>query len=110
MKDILWYVFVGSRGGETRMKIVQSIAKHPKNAHELTKELAVDYSTVRHSLKVLEKNRLVCCGGGYGVKYDLTPEFKSMLREYDILVECYHTASNCTQRKWEKLLKREKEA
>lgn len=109
MRDILWYVFVGSRGGETRMSIVQAVAKRPMNANELAKRLGVDYSTVRHSLRVLEKNRIICCGGGYGVKYSLTPEFTAMLHEYDILIECYH-AENCTQRRWEKLLKAHKEA
>ena len=41
------------------MCIVESIMTKPKNPRELALELDMDYSTIRHSLRVLEKNRIV---------------------------------------------------
>ena len=90
MRSVLWYVFIGSRSGETRMRLVESIRRKAKNAHELKKELGVDYSTVTHSLKVLAKNRIVYTKeASYGAKYELTPEFMSMIKEYEALVMKY---------------------
>jgi predicted transcriptional regulator len=86
MRSVLWYVFIGSRGGDTRMRIVDSIMRKTKNANELTAELKLDYSTIRHSLRVLEKNRIVFMASqGYAARYQLTPEFESMAAEYAIL-------------------------
>lgn len=85
-RSVLWYVFVGSRGGETRMCIVDSLLRKCKNPRELALELKVDYSTVTHSLRVLEKNRIVFVPEKkYGAKYRPTPEFKAMRAEYEDL-------------------------
>ncbi len=82
-RGVLWYVFVGSRGGETRMCIVQSIMKRPQNPRELAKRFRLDYSTIRHSLRVLEKNRVVWVPEQkYGAKYEITPEFLGMQDEF----------------------------
>lgn len=92
---VLWYVFVGSRGGETRMCIIESLREKPKNPRELALELKMDYSTIRHSLRVLEKNRMVFTPEGkYGAKYQVTPEFIALAEEFEGLKE-YQT---CTKR------------
>lgn len=40
------------------------------NANELSKELSMDYKTIRHHLKVLSKNSLVSTmGEGYATMY-----------------------------------------
>lgn len=94
-RNVLWYVFVGSRGGETRMCIVDSLLERPKNARKLALELKMDYSTIRHSLRVLEKNRLVFVPEEkYGARYRITPEFEGMHEEYDKL----KTKRTCTKR------------
>lgn len=85
-KNVLWYVFVSSRGGETRMCIVDSLIEKPKNPRELAVELGMDYSTIRHSLRVLEKNRIVFTKQeGYGAKYRITPEFEGLLDQFEDL-------------------------
>jgi predicted transcriptional regulator len=108
MHGALWYVFLGSRGGETRSKIVSLLRDHPMNAHQLKKDLDVDYSTIRHNLRVLEKNRIVMVQKGYGAMYELTPEFETMLDDYDLLLGCQKDNKKCTRPKWEKLLKEKK--
>jgi predicted MarR family transcription regulator len=87
-KGPLWYVFVGSRGGDTRICIVESILAKPKNPRQIALELDVDYSTVTHSLRVLEKNRIVYTGKRkYGAPYMATPEFEAMRAEFERIRE-----------------------
>ena len=108
MHGVIWYAFLGSRGGETRMRIVELLRNHPYNAHQLKKELDVDYSTIRHNLRVMEKNRLVMVQKGYGAIYELTPEFESMLDDYDLLINSVKSEKKFSKPKWEKLLKEKK--
>jgi DNA-binding transcriptional ArsR family regulator len=67
---LLWWLFAGSVGGRTRMRVIFSIRDEPRNAQQLSTALALDYTTVRHHLKVLESNRLVLTEGDkYGKIY-----------------------------------------
>lgn len=59
MDDVLWYVLASSRGGHSRVRIVQALAERPRNANELATELDLDYTTVRHHLEVLCENNVV---------------------------------------------------
>ncbi|WP_052883110.1 ArsR/SmtB family transcription factor [Thermoproteus tenax] len=53
-----------------RLKILLALSRRPMNANQLSKELNVDYKTVRHHLEVLERNGLVeRVGEGYGAIY-----------------------------------------
>ena len=56
---ILWYVFATSKGGPTRIRIVDLLEKRPYNMHQISKELKLDYKTVQHHIKVLEENRVL---------------------------------------------------
>ena len=65
------------------MCIVDALIQKPQNARELALKLKMDYSTIRHSLRVLEKNRIVWSGDAkYAKKYCITPEFEGMMDEY----------------------------
>ncbi len=87
-RGVLWYVFVGSRGGDTRICLVELLLERPRNARELALALGVDYSTARHSLRVLEKNRIAFVPErGYGAKYLLTPEFMALRDEFERIRE-----------------------
>jgi DNA-binding transcriptional ArsR family regulator len=67
---LLWWLFAGSAGARTRALVLFSIRKEPRNAQQLSIALHVDYTTVRHHLKVLESNRLVLTEGDkYGKVY-----------------------------------------
>ncbi|MFQ5648267.1 MAG: ArsR/SmtB family transcription factor, partial [Candidatus Aenigmatarchaeota archaeon] len=56
---ILWYVFATTRGGPTRIRIVELLLKRPYNMHQISKELGLDYKTVQHHIKILEENKII---------------------------------------------------
>lgn len=67
---LLWWLFAGSAGARTRAMVLKSIREEPRNAQQLSLALKLDYTTVRHHLKVLESNRLVLTEGEkYGKVY-----------------------------------------
>ena len=70
VKRLLWWLLAGSVGGINRGRMLQELFKQPRNANDLSNVLSLDYKTVRHHLKVLEKNNLVTfTGSGYGQMY-----------------------------------------
>jgi DNA-binding transcriptional ArsR family regulator len=85
MKQLLWYLLAGTRGGETRCIIINHLKQKPSNAHQLTTALKLDYKTIRHHLDVLEKNRLIMAinKGEYGAVFFLTPEFDAHATVFD---------------------------
>jgi predicted transcriptional regulator len=69
-KRLLWFVFLGSRGGLNRLKIISTIKDSPSNINQLAKELSLDYKAIQHHIRVLEKNNLISkVGEKYGVAY-----------------------------------------
>ncbi|HHO57031.1 MAG TPA: ArsR family transcriptional regulator [Thermoplasmatales archaeon] len=85
VKKILWWLLAGTAGGINRGKILEELMRNPMNANELSKKLDMDYKTVRHHLKILEKNSLISSmGEGYGKMYfisELLEENISHFRE-----------------------------
>jgi predicted transcriptional regulator len=68
-KRLLWFVFVGSRGGLNRFKLVSVLREKPLNANQLAKELGLDYKAIQHHIGVLEKNNIIT---RLGEKYNVT--------------------------------------
>lgn len=85
MKNLLWYLIAGTKGGETRGKIVELLNKNPSNANKIAETLKLDYKTVRHHLKVLEKNNIITAvnKGNYGAVYFLSEIMKSNLQIFN---------------------------
>jgi DNA-binding transcriptional ArsR family regulator len=74
LKYLLGWLIAGTRGGATRAKIIQTLKETPQNANQLANQLGMDYRTIRHHLKVLEKNKMITTAGeGYGITYFLSP-------------------------------------
>lgn len=74
------YVFTGTCGGITRFKIIMLLLNNPYNAHQISQHLNIEYKSVQHHLRVLEKNNLVSSPGKkYGVQYNV-----SNLLEYNL--------------------------
>ena len=74
LKYLLGWLIAGTRGGATRAKIIETLKETPQNANQLANQLGMDYRTIRHHLKVLEKNKIITAAGeGYGVTYFLSP-------------------------------------
>lgn len=85
MRQLLWWIIGGSRGGRNRLRIVRSLEERPKNTNQLSESLNLNYRTVQHHLEVLEENNIVTTeGDNYGKMYFLSDR---MQRNLDILEE-----------------------
>ena len=84
MKNLVWYLIAGTRGGETRVSILLAIKKRPMNANQLATNLRLDYKTIQHHLKLLSDNRLLAPinKGKYGAVYFISEEMKSLWNEF----------------------------
>ena len=72
-RKLLLYLFTGTKGGHTRLKIVMNLEAKPMNTHQLSKEIGLDYKAIQHHMKVLEKNNLVTkVGEKYGAIFHLS--------------------------------------
>lgn len=62
----LYWIIAGTMGGSNRARIIKELLEKPQNTNQLSKKLKLDFKTVQHHLKVLEKNKLVMYKGGGG--------------------------------------------
>ncbi len=86
-KNLLWMVFANSRGGQNRIKIVLTLKKSSLNAHQLAKELRLNYRAIQHHITVLEKNNLVShVGEKYGTTYFLSTFLEVNMGIFDRIV------------------------
>jgi len=77
MEKVLWYLLVGTRGGENRARIIRALDDQPRNANQLAEHLDLDYNTVRYHLNMLiEHDVLETSGDDYGKMYFLTDQFQ----------------------------------
>jgi len=85
VKRLLWWILAGSAGGLNRGRIIELLFEKPRNANEISKVLNLDYKTVRHHIRVLEKNNLITSmGSDYGRVYfpsDLLEKHKEFFDE-----------------------------
>ena len=77
-KRMMVYIFVGSRGGQNRVRIVEMLRSEPSNPNRISEKLNLDYKTIQHHLKMLEQNSVLVASskGSYGAVYFLTPYFE----------------------------------
>ena len=72
-RKLLLYLFTGTKGGYSRLKIIMYLEARPFNTNQLAQELKMDYKAVQHHMRVLEKNNLVTrVGEKYGAIYHLS--------------------------------------
>jgi len=87
-KIVFWFLFVGSRGGTSRIRIISAIRKRPRNTNQLSTELGMDYKNIKHHLKILEGNNLVTkFGKNYGVIYCVSTLFENSELVFDEIVD-----------------------
>jgi DNA-binding transcriptional ArsR family regulator len=74
-RSLMWYLLRGTRGGPNRFRILEELRLSPANAHQLAAAVDLDYRTVRHHLKLLEKNGAIArpVGDAYAAPFELTP-------------------------------------
>jgi len=83
-KRLFWFLFVGSRGGLNRLKLVSAIKKNPLNANQLAKELGLDYKAIQHHIRVLEKNNIITkVGEKYGVTYFISNFLEANMESFN---------------------------
>ncbi len=88
LKYVLGWLIAGTRGGATRVRIIETLRETPQNANQLANQLGLDYRTIRHHLDVLEKNRLVTSAGeGYGKTYFLSSLLEENYSQFEEIVK-----------------------
>lgn len=93
MEKLLWWLITGKRGGINRARIIKKLNDMPHNPHQLSKELNLDYKTIRHHIRILEENNIIkSTGDSYSNLYFLT---ENMEENYEIFQEI-----------WEKIVKK----
>ena len=83
-RKLLFYLFTGTRGGFTRLRIIELLLKQPYNTHQLAQGLGLDYKAVQHHMRVLEKNNMVNkIGEKYGAIFHLSNFLEYNIRTLD---------------------------
>jgi DNA-binding transcriptional ArsR family regulator len=83
VKQILWWLIAGSRGGINRARIIMALEKRPYNANQLTQLFGIDYKTVRHHLDVLRKHHAITAQGEeYGTMYFLSDAMRTNFADF----------------------------
>ena len=86
-KALFWFLFAGTKGGQSRIKIILSLRDRPANNHQLAIQLGLDYKAIQHHLKVLEKENIVTkVGPRYGATYFLSTLFEDGEAVFDEIV------------------------
>ena len=87
-KALFWYLFVGSRGGPARVKIISRLRDIPSNTHQLSQDLGLEYKGIQHHLRILEKNNIITkFGGNYGATYTVSIFFEESESMFNEIVE-----------------------
>lgn len=85
---LLWWLFAGSAGAATRAQVLRAIRQEPRNAQQLSQALGLDYTTVRHHLKVLEQNHIVVTQGEtYGKLYFVSDSMEAHWDALEAILE-----------------------
>jgi DNA-binding transcriptional ArsR family regulator len=85
---LLWWLFAGSAGAATRATVLFAVREQPRNAQQLAELLQLDYTTVRHHLKVLEQNKiLITEGENYGKLYFVTEAMEASWPKLDEILK-----------------------
>jgi predicted transcriptional regulator len=86
-KRLLWFIFVGSKGGLNRIRLISCIRNKPLNANQLAKEMNLDYKAIQHHVKVLEKNNLITrVGDRYGATFFVSTFLEVNMPVFDEIV------------------------
>ena len=85
---LLWWLLGSSAGAPTRAAVLRALRAEPRNAQQLARALDLDYSTVRHHLRVLLANRLIeSTGAHYGQVYSVSATLDARWEELEHILE-----------------------
>lgn len=93
MKKIFQWVLLGTKGSKNRIRIIQKIKEKPYNINQLSKELNLNYRTVKHHLAKLKESKLV---ESYGEKYGKLYFLSDFMSEhYDEFLDSIKNMESC---------------
>jgi len=83
-KHLIYWLFVATRGGTNRGRIVGALREKPMNTNQLRKTLDLDFRTAKHHLGVLENNDLVITiGENYGKMYFVSKRLMDNMKIFE---------------------------
>ncbi|MEW6044254.1 MAG: ArsR family transcriptional regulator [Thermoproteota archaeon] len=86
-RRLLLYVFTATRGGYTRLQIINHLSERPRNTNQLAFEMGLDYKAIQHHLETLEKNNLVTrMGQKYGSTFYLSNYLEANILALDEVI------------------------
>ncbi len=86
-KRLLWFIFMGSKGGLNRIRFISLIRNKPLNANQIAKEMNLDYKAIQHHVGVLEKNNMITrVGDKYGATFFISTFLEVNLDVFDEIV------------------------
>ena len=87
VRRLLLYVFTATRGGHTRLQMINLLSERPMNTNQLALDMELDYKAVQHHLEVLAKNNLVTkLGEKYGATFHLSNYLEANILALDDVV------------------------
>lgn len=91
-KRLFQFLFLGSRGGSSRIKIIKVVIDSPLNTNQISKEVGLDFKAVQHHLKVLLKNNIVnTMGDKYNVVYFPSPLLDENMNAFNEIISKLET-------------------
>ncbi len=85
---LLWWLLGSSAGAPTRAAVLRALRREPRNAQQLATALGLDYTTVRHHLRVLLANHLVeTTGEHYGQVYSVSATLEARWADLEHILE-----------------------
>ena len=88
LERLLWWLFAGSTGAATRSEVLKAVREQPRNAQQLSQALGLDYTTVRHHLRVLLENHIVITAGdAYGKVYFVSDSMEAHWPALEVILE-----------------------
>ena len=85
---LFWHLFVGTRGGQNRVRIISQLRNKPSNKHQLSMDLELEYKGVEHHINTLEKNNLITkTGNNYGATYFVSQLFEEAEPMFNEIVD-----------------------
>ncbi len=83
LKRVLMLSIAGTRGGTVRLKILVILETKSRNINELSGMLELDYKSVQHHIRVLEKSGLVVHSGKkYANAYTFSPFLRAHIKVF----------------------------
>ena len=85
---LLWWLFAGSAGARTRSEVLKAVREQPRNAQQLSLALRLDYTTIRHHLRVMQENHIVVTEGeSYGKLYFVSDTMEAHWQALEAILE-----------------------